>query len=1353
MRPVELYSKSQAAQSNRIIEPLVEKIYLATSMFYLFTTILFVLTVIRSAAGQTFNVYIFAGTGSASPLVNGAGTTATFNKPYGLTVSAVDGSLFMADFANNYIRKITNTGQVSIYAGSGTLGFLDSSATSSMFSSPSGVALDSVGNLFVADSINNRIRKIDSSTKAVSTFAGAAASGVTNAVGVSARFNGPRSLCLDASDNIYVVDSGNHQIRKINSAQSVSIYAGAMTLLSGYVDGFATVARFNGPYGIAIDVSTTTLYVTENTGNRVRKIDSARSVTTIAGSVVGSADGIGTTATFSQPDGIAFDSSSGKLYVTDRAFSKIRTIIISTRTVGTLAGGSAGSIDGPNTVAQFSNPQAVVVDSASSVIVSDSNNNKLRRIVYCGPSTYWKASTQTCVTADCPAGQEFNYGTVSCQNCTLGYAKSLSGTQACFQCGLGTESAADFTSCSDCVQGYTYRPSLIQSTCQACPTNSFCNKTSFSCLPGFKYDSVSNTCPSCTANTYKDTVGNTDCSVCPVGKEYFNSTYCKVCDNGMYRSSTSMNMCVLCPSNATCLATGFSCNAGYKFDSNTNSCLLCDLGTFKSSSGTTQCSTCVVGTESSLDRISCVSCGSLKYRPTLSTSSCIDCPGFASCSPTDFSCLPGYEINGTSTGCSACPASLFKNSTGNSLCQQCSLGSEYVNQTYCVSCQSGYYRDQLASVQCQQCPANSNCDVTGFLCSPGFSYTLSNNSCTVCPLNFVKSSTSNSACSQCPVGTVSNNARTQCDSCGTGMYRSSLSMTSCLDCPANSDCFPSYFSCLPGFGYNSTTNSCEQCRVGTIKSTSANSLCTSCGIGTESNLQFTACTACASQKYRPSVAYDSCIGCPGNAICSATAFTCNAGYRNTGIGCEICPLGTQVDQAGTGCAACPSGKYRNSLNQIACASCPSNSDCTAFGYACSGSYSYNNADGTCIQCVTGFNKTLSGNFDCAQCPRGTEPDANRINCNNCAASFYKPSLDFTLCIPCTEGVSCSPTEFECIAGYESLSTPYRCATCLEGFFKPLPGNTACLACPASSFSNDNGTMCVDCALGYFKSTSTFKCERCLIGTESNTVRDGCKSCTAGYYRPSLDYNKCTTCPTGSVCSGADFKCKEGYWINASGKGCTNAKETISTNTTMGVPNYYIVIAATGAGTILALTIICLIYYNRKKSNYDGKDMKRLNRRISKVVAAREKAEKDIEKFGGEGDADTGNAWSMGGRRASVAPSQSDRRPSMARSEGRRPSVAPPEFFEAARASKGADPRRPSQSVNMGGMDVRRPSMAVSMSPSVQPPVYSVPQPVSEPYGGGRRKSLAALHEGARRASISPQAVGAVPNYYISQPGD
>ena len=296
--------------------------------------------------------------------------SANLDHPNGVAVDLA-GNLYIANFFWNNIPKITFSGNVSILAG-----------TASNFNNPMDVAVDASGNVYVADTYNNKIRKI-TLAGIVTTLAGSGIVGATDGIGTAASFNTPQGLAIDSSGNVYVADSFNNKIRKITVAGVVTTLAGSG--IDGAADGVGSSASFGGPTDVAVDGSGN-VYVADDFNHKIRKITPAGLVSTFAGNnTAGAADGIGTAASFNFPHYLAVDNF-GNVYVSDSGNNKIRKIS-STGEVTTLAGtGTAGSVDGPGTIASFNVPRGVAVDAVGNVYIADSSNNKIRKISQLGYS-------------------------------------------------------------------------------------------------------------------------------------------------------------------------------------------------------------------------------------------------------------------------------------------------------------------------------------------------------------------------------------------------------------------------------------------------------------------------------------------------------------------------------------------------------------------------------------------------------------------------------------------------------------------------------------------------------------------------------------------------------------------------------------------------------------------------------------------------------------------------------------------------------------------------------------------------------------------------------------------------------
>jgi mucin-19 len=345
-------------------------------------------------------VTTFAGSGAGSSgAIDGTGTNALFNTPTGVCIDS-SGNAYVADRNNNIIRRITQTGIVSTFAGQTTAGFSDATGTNAMFNAPSGICIDTSGNLYVGDANNNRIRMI-TPTGVVSTIAGQTTAGFSDATGTNALFSAPRGICVDSSGNLYVGDTGNIRIRRITPARVVTTFAGQAT--SGFSDATGTNARFTTTENICVD-SLDNIYVADLNNLRIRRITQAAVVSTFAGSgSVGNTDATGTNASFWNPAAVCADIS-GNIYVANRGFYNIRRIT-STGVVTTLAGYlnsglSQGTLDGVGTNAKFRTPVAVAVDNLGNLYVTDIGNHNIRRIELAGVSVSSYAGSGTATFTD-----------------------------------------------------------------------------------------------------------------------------------------------------------------------------------------------------------------------------------------------------------------------------------------------------------------------------------------------------------------------------------------------------------------------------------------------------------------------------------------------------------------------------------------------------------------------------------------------------------------------------------------------------------------------------------------------------------------------------------------------------------------------------------------------------------------------------------------------------------------------------------------------------------------------------------------------------------------------------------------
>ncbi len=338
-------------------------------------------TIRRISAGV---VTTLAGSAGLYGTTDGIGSSARFGYPYGLTVDA-SGNIYIADNTSYTIRKLDTTGRVTTVAGSaGAKALLDGAGTAARFYSPRAMALDSAGNLYIAD--YNAIRKM-TPAGVVTTLAGSLTAGSADGAGTSATFSGICGIALDAAGNLYVTDGANATIRKVTTTGIVTTLAGSAGL-PGYLNGSGSTARFHQPWGITT-LPSGNLAVADESNCVIRTLTTSGTVGTLAGTPrgFGSSDGTGSTARFSTPVGLAMDTA-GNTYVADYANHTIRKVTPG-GVVTTVAGsaGLPGSTNGVGSLARFKNPNAVAVDSTGILYVADYGNHTIRRIALDGTVT------------------------------------------------------------------------------------------------------------------------------------------------------------------------------------------------------------------------------------------------------------------------------------------------------------------------------------------------------------------------------------------------------------------------------------------------------------------------------------------------------------------------------------------------------------------------------------------------------------------------------------------------------------------------------------------------------------------------------------------------------------------------------------------------------------------------------------------------------------------------------------------------------------------------------------------------------------------------------------------------------
>jgi uncharacterized protein (TIGR03437 family) len=332
---------------------------------------------ISSFAGNGFPG--FAGDGGPAPL-------AALFQPVSVAADYA-GNIYVADQLNHRIRKVDSRGVITTVAGKGTSGFSGDGgpAIAAQLNTPTGIAVDPSGNLYIGDVGNQRIRKVDLNGN-ITTFAGTGTAGFSGDGGpaTQAAFNNGSRTAADAAGNLYVADQSNHRVRKIDATGKVTTFAG--TGVAGFSGdgGTAVSALLNNPTALAVDVGGS-VYISDQLNHRIRKVDASGTITTLAGNGTAAFSGDGgpaTAAALSYPGGLAVDSS-GNVFVFDGGNLRVREIMASAGAIQTVAGTGVADFagdGGPASDAPFNGAFGMALDTAGNLYVADARNNRVRQI-------------------------------------------------------------------------------------------------------------------------------------------------------------------------------------------------------------------------------------------------------------------------------------------------------------------------------------------------------------------------------------------------------------------------------------------------------------------------------------------------------------------------------------------------------------------------------------------------------------------------------------------------------------------------------------------------------------------------------------------------------------------------------------------------------------------------------------------------------------------------------------------------------------------------------------------------------------------------------------------------------------
>jgi len=347
-------------------------------------TCLTIITLLFCFTAKAQIITTVAGNGSGGYTGDGGqATNAELNGPDGIAFDSY-GNMYIADEVNNIIRKVTSSGIITTFAGGGSSLGDGGQATNAQLASPTAVLFDATGNLYIADYSNNRIREVNT-VGIITTIAGTGTLGYSGDGGqaTNAQLNKSAGITFDATGNFYIADEGNNCIRKVTTAGIITTIAGTGT--SGYSGdgGQATAAEMYNPTGVVFDV-VGNLYIADYPNNRIRKVNTSGIISTIAGTGASAYSGDGGQATAAElwlPSQIKFDIS-GNLYIADAHNNRIRminTLGIITTVAGNGTAGYSGD-GGQATTAELNLSYGVALDALNNVYIADYNNNRVRKI-------------------------------------------------------------------------------------------------------------------------------------------------------------------------------------------------------------------------------------------------------------------------------------------------------------------------------------------------------------------------------------------------------------------------------------------------------------------------------------------------------------------------------------------------------------------------------------------------------------------------------------------------------------------------------------------------------------------------------------------------------------------------------------------------------------------------------------------------------------------------------------------------------------------------------------------------------------------------------------------------------------
>jgi sugar lactone lactonase YvrE len=397
------------------------------------------------AASGTDTITTLAGTGVAGFSGDtGQASLAQLKNPRGTAVDGA-GNVYIADTSNFRVRKVTPAGVITTFAGTGVSGFSGDTAqaTLAQLGAPTGVAVDAAGNVYIADAGNYRIRKVNPAG-VITTMAGTGVPGFSGDSGQAtlAQLNFPNGVAVDGAGNVYIADTLNHRVRKVTPAGVITTLAG--TGVAGFSgdSAQATLAQLNRADGVAVDTAGN-VYIADALNYRVRKVNTAGVITTLAGTGVAGFSGDTGQASLAQlnvPNGVGVDGA-GNVYISDTLNYRVRRVDaagVITTVAGTGVAGFSGDT-GQASLAQLNSPGGVGADAVGNVYIGDSGNSRVRKVAVVAPVAFFTANP---TTGTAPLAVAFDASASSAPGGTItSYAWNFGDTQV----GTGVTTSHTYT--------------------------------------------------------------------------------------------------------------------------------------------------------------------------------------------------------------------------------------------------------------------------------------------------------------------------------------------------------------------------------------------------------------------------------------------------------------------------------------------------------------------------------------------------------------------------------------------------------------------------------------------------------------------------------------------------------------------------------------------------------------------------------------------------------------------------------------------------------------------------------------------------------------------------------------------